>query len=392
MKGNTWTIMKKEFARFFGDKRLMFSTLFLPGLMIYVVYSLLGMIMTKQLISEENFVAVGYVQNMPKELEPTLSELPVAWQTMENDDISDIQTAIAEKEVDLLVLFPENFMEDITSYDIMSGCAAPNIEIYYNSSKPESSDVHNLLTTRLDAYEASLTNRFDINAEEKKYDMAGEKDITGRMFSLLLPMLLMNFLFSASNSVALTSVAGEKERGTIATLLVTPMKRSSLAWGKIISLSCFALLSGTSSFIGIMLAMPNLMGSLSGLSVSYYTTGDYLLLLGIILSTVLLLVALISNISAYAKTLREASNICSPLMILTMLLNLIPLMGNKLLHQTGLYFIPVFNSVLSMNTIFSFQADTTQVLITIATNIFCTILLTVVLSKLFNSEKAMFAK
>ena len=35
-------IMKKEFARFFGDRRLVFTTILMPGLMIYIVYTLLG--------------------------------------------------------------------------------------------------------------------------------------------------------------------------------------------------------------------------------------------------------------------------------------------------------------------------------------------------------------
>ena len=34
MKNNLWTIMKKEFARFFGDKRMVVSVILLPGLMI----------------------------------------------------------------------------------------------------------------------------------------------------------------------------------------------------------------------------------------------------------------------------------------------------------------------------------------------------------------------
>ena len=40
MTNNTITVMKKELARFFGDRRLVITTLLLPGIMIYVVYSL----------------------------------------------------------------------------------------------------------------------------------------------------------------------------------------------------------------------------------------------------------------------------------------------------------------------------------------------------------------
>ena len=40
MSKNMITIMKKEFARLFGDKQLAFTTILLPGLMIFVLYSL----------------------------------------------------------------------------------------------------------------------------------------------------------------------------------------------------------------------------------------------------------------------------------------------------------------------------------------------------------------
>ena len=112
-----------------------------------------------------------------------------------------------------------------------------------------------------DDYESSLANKFDINAEEGvKYDVATEKDTSAQLFSMLLPMLLMSFLFSGCMAVAPESIVGEKERGTIATLLVTPMKRSELAVGKVLSLSVIGLLGGVSCFIGTMLALPNLMG------------------------------------------------------------------------------------------------------------------------------------
>ena len=76
------------------------------------------------------------------------------------------------------------------------------------------------------------------------------------------------------------SIAGEKERGTIATLLVTPMKRSSLALGKVFSLSIIALLAGCSSFIGTFAALPKMMGGeLTGVDSSVYVPMDYAMLL-----------------------------------------------------------------------------------------------------------------
>lgn len=69
MKNNTLTVMKKELARFFGDRRLVITTLLLPGCMIYLVYSLLGNIMMKSLLPEETYVAKAYVVDMPESLQ-----------------------------------------------------------------------------------------------------------------------------------------------------------------------------------------------------------------------------------------------------------------------------------------------------------------------------------
>ena len=392
MKNNTLTIIKKEFARFFGDKRMVISVILVPGLMIYLLYSLMGVMMARQLVTSEDYVGKAYVQNMPEELSPMFEALPVNWLEINGSEVANIQESLSAKESDLLLIFPENFMSEMAAYDSASGTAAPNIAVYYNSARTESATVYSMVTNLLDTYETSLTNRFDINAGAETYDLASEKDTTGQLFSMLLPLLLMMFLFSGCLSVAPESIAGEKERGTIATLLVTPMKRSSLALGKIISLSCIALLSGLSSFIGTMLSLPNMMDGALELNTSFYSVADYALLLGVILSTILVLVSLISCISAFAKSIKEAAGLCSPLNILTMVVSLVPSMSGDELKKTGMCFIPIYNSVLCMNDIFSFNVTLVNVLITIGANIIYACVLTFILTRIFNSESAMFSK
>ena len=36
-RNNTWTIIRKEFARFFGDRQMLFTAVLLPGLLIYII-------------------------------------------------------------------------------------------------------------------------------------------------------------------------------------------------------------------------------------------------------------------------------------------------------------------------------------------------------------------
>ena len=71
---NIWTIMRKEFDRFFKDKRMVVSTLLLPGLMIYFVYSIMGSAMGSQFMTEEEYMYKIEVVNMPATLEPMFGE------------------------------------------------------------------------------------------------------------------------------------------------------------------------------------------------------------------------------------------------------------------------------------------------------------------------------
>lgn len=393
MKKDMMTIIRKEFARFFKDKRMIFTTVLMPGLLIYLIYSFMGQGMMKEFMTDDEYVAKAYVQNMPKELSPMFDELSAEWTTVSQAELEDVKGLIQEKEADVLVVFPENFIAEVDAYDVAGGQSAPNVEIYYNSTESESQKIYGIITEMLNNYEASMANKLDVNAGDVSYDLASKKDVTGQMFAMLLPMLLMSFMFSGCISVAPESIAGEKERGTIATLLVTPMKRSALALGKIISLSCIALLAGVSSFAGTMLSLPKLMGGEeSGMDTSVYVLSDYLLLLGVILTTVLVMVSLISIISAFAKSIKEAGTMVSPLMILVMLVGLSPMFGGDAEKSLGVFCIPIYNSVQCMHAIFSFTYQPVQVVVTIIVNVVFAGLMAWALTRMFNSEKVMFSK
>lgn len=392
MRKDMLTIIRKEFARFFGDKRMVFTTVLMPGIMIYVLYTFMGKGMMKEFSTDDAYVASAYVQNMPEELAPALRGLPVEWTEISEGEAESARTAITAKEADMLLVFPADFSAAVAGYQVSDG-AAPNVAIYYNSTEVESANLYRVVGGVLDVYEESMANKFDVNAGGEGYDLASEKDATGQIFAMLLPLLLMTFLFSGCASIAPEAIAGEKERGTIATLLVTPMRRSALALGKIVSLSVIALLAGLSSFLGTMLSLPNLMGGAeSGMDASVYVMSDYLLLLGIILTTVLVLVALMSVISAYAKNIKEAGTANAPLMIVSMGVSLSTMFGGASGKSLGLFCIPLYNSVQCMHGIFSFQYAPGEIVVTMVSNLVYAFLLTWMLTRLFNSEKVMFAK
>ena len=211
------------------------------------------------------------------------------------------------------------------------------------------------------------------------------------MYALILTFLIITFLFSGVTSVAPESIAGEKERGTITTLLVTPVKRSHIAFGKIISLSILAILSAVSSFIGVIISMPKLMGDMSGAMTNPYQMKDYAFVLAVLIVTALILVSLVSIMSCFAKNTKEASMYSMPLMVISMAISMTSMIGIKA-NNNLLFAIPLFNSIQLLSEIFTFDLNIVHFIITIITNIVFTGILIYILTKMFDNEKIMFSK
>ena len=397
MKSNTWTIIKKEFARFFGDRQLLFTSVIMPGLLIYLIYTLMGSGMSKMATEGADDLVVVRVENLPESVTPLVEGMPsvaVSPQLVSQEDIDNLESKDLNE---VLVRFPEGFDTLVAAYSPQSGELAPNVEIYYNSANNASSRVYHLLEGSLSAYEDQLSNRFDINradSEQAQFDMASSDDVLGSILSKLIPMLILMMIFSGVMAIAPSSIAGEKERGTIATLLVTPMKRNELALGKVVSLSGMALLSGISSFVGIALSLPKMIrADAAGIELGLnYTTSDYVVLLITILATVLVMASVVCILSALAKDVKNAGTMVVPFMLVVMFCGLMPMFQNGTPESLTAYLIPFYNSIQVMTATFAHEMKWLPVIVTLAANVVYTGVAVWVLTKMFNSEKVMFSK
>ena len=389
------TIMKKELSRFFSDKRTVAGIL-LPGVMIYLLYTFMGSAIGSSLGVDEDYTPTVQAVALPASMEALFQQAGLPVSSIDLQGQQAAKDAITAQELDLLVIFPENFDETVAANTFAGdGESAPNIEVFYNSASTASHTVYMELTQLLDAYEAQLVNKFDINARGAGGDLATEEDSMGSFFGMMMPMLLMIFLYSGCAAVAPESIAGEKERGTIATMLITPIRRSHIAVGKILALAVISLVSAASSTIGTILALPKMMGMEGAgveMNASIYGIQDYLLLAAVIASTVLLLVTLISILSAFAKTTKEAQTYVVPVMILVMVLGVTGMFGGGASQDLVSYLIPLYNSVQCMTGVFSFSTLTSGVLVTLAVNGVCTIAGVALLAVMFNNEKIIFSR
>ena len=390
MKNSILAIMRKELARFFGDRRMVVSIL-LPGILVYLMYTFMGDAMGDAFGVDETYVPSVQAVRLPESAAALLDAagMPAA----EASGAEAAKEAVTAQELDLLLVFPEDFDGAVAAYTTDSGEPAPNVEIYYNSASTNSTFAYQTAVGLLDAYEARMVNKFDVNAGGEGYDLATAEDTAGSLFSMMMPMLLMVFLYSGCAAVAPESIAGEKERGTIATMLITPIRRSDIALGKILALAVVSMLSAASSTLGTVLSLPKMMGGVADtLDANIYGVQDYLLLAAVILSTVLVMVTVISLLSAFAKTIKEAQTYAVPFMLLVMMLGISGMFGGGGSQELWAYCIPLYNSVQCMAGIFSFSALPAGIGITVGVNLLVTLLGVFVLAKMFNSEKIIFAR
>lgn len=391
MKSSVLTIAKKELARFFSNKASALIAIVLPGLLIFGMWSIMGNAMSSMVSGDEVDRTTIAVVGLPASVEQMAAASDIDVEAIESlPSASDMRERINGGDVQAFAVFPDRFDEAVADYDTASGVSAPQVEVYYNSAEASSSRAYMALTALLDAYESSLSNRFDVNAGESAYDVAEEEDLASTFIVSIVPMLLLILLFSGCMSIAAEAVAGEKERGTMATMLATPIKRSDIALGKILALALIGLAIAASSAIGIFASLPNLVQG--ELDINVYGAPEYLLLALVIFSTTLLIVMLITVVSAVAKTTKEAQLYLTPLMIVVMVIGLLGMFGDGAKPELGYYFIPLYNSVQCMIGIFTFDFQPAAVVACVVSNLVYTGIGVFVLQKMFKNERLMFAR
>lgn len=385
------TIILKELKRFFTDRRML-TTLLLPGLFIYILYTVIGEFGSNMGAIDDDYVYQVAVIDFPEELTFIHEAFERPMDITSHPTLTEaLKDAVENRSLDAVIVFEEDFYSKMIAYDVASGEVAPQVEIYFNSARNESALVFQHYTGMLSAFERQISNKFDINRSlDVSYNLATDADFSIQFITGLVPFLLIIFLLSGSQAIAVESIAGEKERNTIGTLLATPTSRAHIALGKIIALSLTALVSAASSFLGVMLSLPRLVGG-EGFTLSMYGIDTYALLFVIITTTVLIFVVLLSLISAYAKTIKEAASLAAPVMIVVYLIGATSLIGTS---QSNLWFylIPIYNSIQSLSGIFNLSITLPQLLLTISSNLVVLGVGVYLMTLAFNSEKMMFNK
>ena len=398
----TLSVMKKEITRIFNDRKLLFAAVILPGILIFIMLNLSGRLTNMMTGIDDNHIYEVHAVYLPDSVAALLApdELRINIIPATMADTERIKQDIADQNTDLLLIFPPGFDADVAGFDPMTATnLAPNIEIWLNSARQESAEANRTVKTLINAYHHSLTHRFSVNAPTARvpdgnFDLATAADIMAMILGMMLPMMFILFIFTGCQALVPESVAGEKERGTLGTLLVTTASRKQMALGKVLGLSFFAMLGALGSFIGLMFSMggmvPDVGDLMNGAGVmDMFSIQDFMLLFLIATSLSLLFVSLLSIMSTYSKSVKEANAFATPL-ILVIFLGAIGggLIGNS--NSVFIHMIPIFNSSLGITSIINSEVSILNTAVGIVTNFVLAIIMTGVVAAMFSSEKIVF--
>lgn len=411
MSGELMVIIKKELMRVFTDRRLIFTLFILPAVSIALVYSLMGYMITQMIDDIEENIPVVYIQNMPESFKPYIEasdkDMEITYLTP-GDDTEKIKDEIYRGEAEYLMIFDADFDKKVNEY---TSSDKPNIETFYNPSEDYSSEIRNIFERdMLVEYTKTIvgerlgnmdyTEPYYVNKDNEDSAIVDERKATGKGLANLVPFLISIFLFSGAMSVGMDSIAGEKERGTMATLLVTPVRRETIAFGKIISLGLVAILCTLAQFLGLVASMPfaSMMfgaesagssGAEVNLSALQYGPKEFGLLMLIMITMAGLYVAMICAISVLSKSVKEAGTYMTPIYMIVMIAGVSTMFSNTV-PETWQYMIPVYGSIIGMKGLLTFEITTITGLLTVLSTTVYIGMLGIVIKKMFNSEKIMF--
>lgn len=391
-------ICKKELSRVLTDRKMLFSVFLLPAIIMVVVMNVMTSFSENLENDAKSHAPIVYLQNAPEGVEQYLKAYNEKMDLRTVDDEQKVTEEIRDGSADLWIAFPQDFLEQIEVYK--TGDEIPQIKVYYNPSEEYSQAAYEGVAGGcLEVYRQALLSErvrdmqsltvFTVNSDNPDMVIQDEQKAGGKALGMMLPYFVTILLFAGAMGLGTDMVAGEKERGTMASMLVAPIKRSSIVLGKVFALM---IISGISSvvYVAVMVGfLPQMMGAYGseGLGLSL-EVGQVLMMAFLLIAIAFLYSGIIVLISVFAKDTKEASSYIMPVYMLILVLGIATMFTTHNI-ENWYYAVPVFNTALALQGILTGDVSVMQYAVTLAETLILGVILITVIAKAFESEKVM---
>jgi sodium transport system permease protein len=398
------TIFKKELLDTLRDRRTLATMLLVP----MVTYPLLviGFSEAASVEREAQRVRVTKVQpigTLPQEIRARfaseeglaiLDPLPAETST---SAISDLARSALQGSADIVIASSATaamslaeggtarFMVLFDETDAHGGIALDRVEDVLRDAGRE------LREARLRDLGLSPRLIFPISIQKRSVSTASE--VGGHMASLYLPMLILTFIAISCFYPAIDLTAGEKERGTLATLLTAPIETSEVVLGKYFAVVSIGTIAG---LINVTVVTATLLRALasaprdSRLALPEPTIGMGLGMLAAVLLLSLFIASVMLLAATFARSFRDASNLLAPVLLALLApAFLAALPSAKLTPAWGA--VPVAGVVLWMKALLLDRTTLEGVISAIAATLGATVLLLAIATRVFKDERVLFS-
>ncbi|MBR4413320.1 MAG: ABC transporter permease, partial [Lachnospiraceae bacterium] len=323
-----FTLLKKELTDIFRDTKTIIIMVIVP-LILYPLVFLGSLLLTSSLLRESTVKTYNVAivktttentQNITHLLDDALIKHEYHFHTEEINSSDNYEKLIRDAKYDVVIV-PENGgneYPDITIHSLTSSNKSSTARSMVDVVFSDYSDdiIEERLKDAVDNYETLKEEPFKI---EKK-DYSSREETTGMLIGYIMPFMMIISVLMGAFTVAIDISVGEKERGTLETLITLPISNTQMMISKFFAVTIFALFS-----VAINILSFALMGFFIFNSMEYAKTfvGDFKFTQFIpsILLMIVLLVLFTMFVSSVclcvdfmAKSVKEANNLTTPLM------------------------------------------------------------------------------
>jgi sodium transport system permease protein len=174
---------------------------------------------------------------------------------------------------------------------------------------------------------------------------------------------------------------------------LTPVKRESIALGKVIGLGIISIISSLCYFVATIFALPKMAGGMAEGNVTLEGLGfgaeQYLMLVAIMITLVGVYVGIVALISVMAKSMKEAGTYITPVFMVIMVAAYSTMFsrGDVALYS---FAVPIYGPITAIKELFTMELGMNEFLITCSVSIVVTGILVFFITKAFNNERVMF--
>ena len=366
---NKWQVLLvKEIKHLFRDTKTIVQTVVVPTfitpLLIGAIFWYVGSIATEE---TKKTYEISVYSSADSLLIDNLNDSDRLAITKEGSLEAVIEAVTFDKS-EIGLVFDDSFVDDLKSNN------SAQLTIY-SKDIDTFSQAKSIVSNIVDDYEESIrNNRLELLNLDENYvnpitineeDLTTEEESAGSIFGALLALFFVMYVISGSMYPAIDLGAGEKERGTMETLISTNISSVDIIIGKMLSVTSSAILTATFSMLGF--AIPILIIFLFYAdSVNEYLFGllsaivNPVALIGVFVLIIPLSVfmgAFLLAISVYAKTPKEAGLLLGNVLIVFIIPCYIPLINPGLELDFVGALIPCYNLALITNNLIAGTVD-----------------------------------